>query len=654
MPQTFYIESDEEIISVIGRLHKTDSNEILFVFPKRALVLQSIINLRLLSREAEKCGKEIVIVSQDEVGRMLAEKAGIPTENYSEDIMQRATHLELSSEMSPVSPQNIREEASEIETDSVTPSSAVLGTSDFFGSQKNIDSFERQRPTSIPVPTEKPESLSLRIRNASPEKLTALNSKRFDTGKVAIAPKAVPQTKPPLQVVPPLKPVYENIPQEQSVLPRQESTTNERLKNFYAQKTNVFPQAPLSQIPQKRVMSEAPQSTSVDKKARIVFIILGFISLLSLASVGAFFFLPKAEITLTPYLVKQTFDKEFSGKIDGQVTDENIFATRIVEKDKEVSVMVSATGKSEGSGQKAHGTVQIINNYSADTQSLIATTRLETSDGKLFRLETGVVVPGMKTVDGKTEAGTVEAQIIADQVGEEYNIKEPASFSISGFKGGEKYTKFTVQSTKPITGGGVGTLSDMNVVEKVDLDTALTNAKEKAKEMFLTDIRNDMLKNEALLDDQIEVTPIDIPVLPALGSVSSTFEYKGLFKVKALIFDEQKIEDIITNENEKRANNIPLRVVSLFPSYTGSLVDFSLNTFRIKVQTVLDMESYIDKEKVRISLLGKKEADLESILKNFPEIKNFKLNFSVGGLLHTIPNDPDRVSIIVLPGESGL
>ena len=72
MPQTFYIESDEEIISVIGRLRKSSAEKNIFVFPKRALVLQSIINLRLFQREAEKLGKKIVIVSQDEMGKMLA------------------------------------------------------------------------------------------------------------------------------------------------------------------------------------------------------------------------------------------------------------------------------------------------------------------------------------------------------------------------------------------------------------------------------------------------------------------------------------------------------------------------------------------------------------------------------------------------------
>ncbi len=95
MPQTFYIENDEEIISVIGRLRRSSSEENYFVFPKRALVLQSIVNLRLFQREAEKLGKRIVIVTQDEAGMLLAEKAGLTAERYTDDFSRAAEHIEL-------------------------------------------------------------------------------------------------------------------------------------------------------------------------------------------------------------------------------------------------------------------------------------------------------------------------------------------------------------------------------------------------------------------------------------------------------------------------------------------------------------------------------------------------------------------------------
>jgi hypothetical protein len=70
MAQIFYIESDEEIIGAIGRLRHSPEQENYFVFPKRALILQSVINLRLFQKEAQKMKKSIIIVTQDEIGKL--------------------------------------------------------------------------------------------------------------------------------------------------------------------------------------------------------------------------------------------------------------------------------------------------------------------------------------------------------------------------------------------------------------------------------------------------------------------------------------------------------------------------------------------------------------------------------------------------------
>ncbi len=72
-----YLEIDEEITSVIDRLKKTAETEIHLVVPKEAALLQSIVNLKLLKKQADSLGKEIQIITHDKVGRNLAEQVGI-------------------------------------------------------------------------------------------------------------------------------------------------------------------------------------------------------------------------------------------------------------------------------------------------------------------------------------------------------------------------------------------------------------------------------------------------------------------------------------------------------------------------------------------------------------------------------------------------
>src|SRR4030065_2427360 len=77
MHKTLYIDIDEEITSIIDRVRKTDAREIIIVAPKNAMLLQSIVNLKLLKKETDRRKSELLIITQDKIGKKLIEKAGI-------------------------------------------------------------------------------------------------------------------------------------------------------------------------------------------------------------------------------------------------------------------------------------------------------------------------------------------------------------------------------------------------------------------------------------------------------------------------------------------------------------------------------------------------------------------------------------------------
>ncbi len=78
-PKTIYLEADEEITSVIDKLRKTEFKDVILVIPKEASLLQSVVNLKLIKRQAENLGKSVSLVTQDKVGRNLADKVGLAT-----------------------------------------------------------------------------------------------------------------------------------------------------------------------------------------------------------------------------------------------------------------------------------------------------------------------------------------------------------------------------------------------------------------------------------------------------------------------------------------------------------------------------------------------------------------------------------------------
>ncbi len=63
--ETVYIDVDDEITSIIDKVREAKGKIVALVLPKRATVLQSIVNMKLLKRTAGEAGKNLVLVTTE-------------------------------------------------------------------------------------------------------------------------------------------------------------------------------------------------------------------------------------------------------------------------------------------------------------------------------------------------------------------------------------------------------------------------------------------------------------------------------------------------------------------------------------------------------------------------------------------------------------
>ncbi|PIZ00461.1 hypothetical protein COY62_02420, partial [bacterium (Candidatus Howlettbacteria) CG_4_10_14_0_8_um_filter_40_9] len=84
MIKKIYLDVDDEITSVIDKLKTASEEEVSLVFPKESGLLQSIVNLKLIKREAEKSGKNISVITANKIGRNLAEQIGLVASDHME------------------------------------------------------------------------------------------------------------------------------------------------------------------------------------------------------------------------------------------------------------------------------------------------------------------------------------------------------------------------------------------------------------------------------------------------------------------------------------------------------------------------------------------------------------------------------------------
>ncbi|MCA9342771.1 hypothetical protein KC950_02030 [Candidatus Saccharibacteria bacterium] len=76
---TIYIDVDDEITSIVEKVQDSKSKIVALVLPKRAVVLQSIVNMKLLKRTSDEVNKRVVLITSEAGLLPLAGAVGVYT-----------------------------------------------------------------------------------------------------------------------------------------------------------------------------------------------------------------------------------------------------------------------------------------------------------------------------------------------------------------------------------------------------------------------------------------------------------------------------------------------------------------------------------------------------------------------------------------------
>ncbi len=174
----------------------------------------------------------------------------------------------------------------------------------------------------------------------------------------------------------------------------------------------------------------------------------------------------------------------------------------------------------------ATGFVTITNTLSFD-QGLVATTRLLSSDGVLFRLKDAVTVPS---------GGSVEAEVYADEPGASGDIL-PTTFTIPGLSA-VRQTSVSAESSEAFTGG----VTKVAIVSQEDIDKAVAEVQagleSDAQSMLKTEVGeafSDAVYLTAVQEQRVSIEP---------GSEAANYDVTLSIKVVGVFFDRATIESI--------------------------------------------------------------------------------------------------------------
>ena len=291
---------------------------------------------------------------------------------------------------------------------------------------------------------------------------------------------------------------------------------------------------------------------------------------------------------------------------------------------------------------KTRGVITIFNNFGTFPQVLIKTTRFESkSTGLVYRLQETITVPGAVKQGDKLAPGSIKAEVVADEIGEKYNIA-PDDFVIPAFKGSPRYQGFYAKSLEPLRGGlkGAGALVTADELQKAEEAVTAEVFEEAKKELSLKIPPGFILRPGA---SAIKITKVS---KPHIGEAVRTFTVAADAVASATLFKEDDLFLLLSKLviKEGSQESILKQKSDVFKDISQLNFDFDSRLLTFNLTSNLVLSYNIDQDKLKNEIGGKSKSEVETILRNMPELTGYVVEISPFWL-KKVPSNPKKVEV---------
>lgn len=376
------------------------------------------------------------------------------------------------------------------------------------------------------------------------------------------------------------------------------------------------------------------------KGATVLLIVIGIFSLVSVL----YLLLPKANIKISaktipvkisiPVAVSKNISTVdlVNGIIPGQYFSFSKTGYKTIDLSKNQKEIVS----------RASGFIDIYNAYSSASQKLVAQTRFETKDGKIFRLQSAITVPGAKVSGSKLIPSSVRVAVLADQPGEEYNI-DLSYFTIPGFKGSPKYAGFYAKSTESMASGKIGRILTKETLEK--------NKQELLNDL-INDPKNDNLniagsQNLKVIDGASSVKIQEFNSSVPIGNATDLATITMKVTWQAIAFSETDFKALVNysiSHKYSDLKNFNFEDNINYPQTTKTDFNKKELFFVYNIDKVAALA--IDIDNLKKELVNRSENEMRELISGKNFINSATISLWPFWVSHA-PASPDKINIIV-------
>ena len=569
--ETIYVDIDDEITTIIDKVQNAKSKVVALVLPKRATVLQSIVNMKLLKRTAESAEKNLVLITSEAGLLPLAGAVGL--------YVASTPNSRPSVPDAPASPNDDPEDADE-------PLKVVDGNS--------TEEFD-------------PEAAAGKTVGELAKANAAKGVADPTDGSIDMADDADEQRDD----------------ESEAKMPPPDSNSKLRVPNF----------------------------DSFRKRLALGVVV---VILLGVGWVYAFKILPKATITIktdtstiatNADLVLDTAAKELS-------VDSRVVPATAGTQSKTASQQVDATG-SQNNGEKATGTVTVINCTNDHSEVHLPAGRSISTGGRTYTLNTSVNltlsgVSGNKCVSAPGFSSTTVG-ITALKAGTDYNVSSGTTFSASTTTA----DSFSSSEVK-ITGSASGGTDDIiKIVTQSDIDGATakiaSSDSSNVKQQIIASLQAKGL--QPITSTFLAGAP-EVSSTAKAGDAADTVTVTAVTAYTMLGVQKSDLQKLVTANVEKhidKSKQVILDDGVANAKFTQENPG-SATGANVSMQAKSVAGPQLDIANLKAQLLGKKAGDVKKFISATPGVTKVEVGFSPFWV-NVVPKNADKVTIDIVKAD---
>lgn len=303
----------------------------------------------------------------------------------------------------------------------------------------------------------------------------------------------------------------------------------------------------------------------------------------------------------------------------------------------------------------AKGTVRIVNKYSK-SQTLVKTTRLLTSDNKLYRIDAQVVVP---------PGGEVSVGVYADKPGSQFVLTSPQKFTIPGlFVDIQQYiyaesdsafqavAQDSAAATQPVTPPPAASTTAKPKVGKPVMQSDLDRAEKSLTDTVLNQAMKSLageVGSTTNLEVVYVVKVVDRKFMVRPGDVAENFLASIKLDVTAVYYGKEDMQTLVRSRLRERVpagrEFLPFDSGAITYSLESSDIAQEIASIRVSADAAyrLSPASPLLQKSV---IAGKSKSEAESLLRAVEGVESVEVKIQPGWI-DSVPSLKDRIDLKV-------